>query len=78
MKLSGLVRKPELDAPLLQSMEGHLQASMDVWVYNNNDIIRTMTNHYNPKKSVIVERFKFNKCNRKPSPAISAKVAELK
>ena len=43
-----------------------------------DDIIRTMTNHYNPKKSAIVERFKFNKCNRKPSQAISAYVAELK
>ena len=28
--------KPELDAPSLQSMEGHLQTSMDVWVDNNN------------------------------------------
>ena len=36
-----------------------------------------MTNHYNPKKSAIVERFKFNKCNRKPSQAISAYVADL-
>ena len=26
-----------------------------------DDIIRTMTNHYNPKTSAIVERFKFNK-----------------
>ena len=37
-----------------------------------------MTNHYNPKKSAIVERFKFNKCNRKYSQAISAYVAELR
>ena len=29
-------RKPELDAPLLKSMEGHLQASMEVWVDNNH------------------------------------------
>ena len=40
MKQSGhlkiLVRKPELDAPSLQSMEGHLQTSMEVWVDNNN------------------------------------------
>ena len=27
--------KPELDVPSLQSMEGHLQTSMDVWVDNN-------------------------------------------
>ena len=40
------------------------------------DIIKTMTNHCNPKKSA--KRFKFNKCNRKPSQAISAYVAELK
>ena len=41
MKQSGhliLVRKPELDAPFLQSMEGHLQTSMEVWIDNNNDI----------------------------------------
>ena len=43
-----------------------------------HDIIRTMTNHYNPKKSAIVEIFKFNKCNRKPSQAISTYVAEHK
>ena len=43
-----------------------------------DDMIRTMTNHYNPTKSAIVEGFKFNKCNRKPSQAISAYVAELK
>ena len=43
-----------------------------------DDMIITMTNHYNPTKSAIVERFKFNKCNRKPSQAISAYVAELK
>ena len=41
---------------------------------NYDDIIRTMTNHY---KSAIVEIFIFNKCNRKPSQAISAYVAEL-
>ena len=41
------------------------------------DIIRTMTNQYNTKKSDIVERFKFNKCNRKHSQAISAYVAEF-
>ena len=43
-----------------------------------DDMIRTMTNHYNPTRNAIVERFKFNKCNRKPSQAISAYVAELK
>ena len=43
-----------------------------------DDMIRTMTNHYNPTKSAIVERFKFNKCNRKTSQAVSAYVAELK
>ena len=32
-----LVRKPELDAPSLQSMEGHLQKSMKVCVDNNNN-----------------------------------------
>ena len=37
-----------------------------------------MTNHDNPKKSDIVERFKFNKCNRKHSQEISVYVAELK
>ena len=37
-----------------------------------------MTNHYNPKKSTIVERFKFKKFNRKPSQSISVYVAELK
>ena len=31
-----LVRKLELDGPSLQSMEGHLQTSMEVWVDNNN------------------------------------------
>ena len=41
-------------------------------------MIRTMTNHYNPTKSAIVERFKFNKYDRKHSHAISAYVAELK
>ena len=30
------MRKPELDAPSLQSIEGHLQTSMEVWVDNNN------------------------------------------
>ena len=44
----------------------------------NDDIRRTITNHYNPERSAIVERFKFNKCNRKPSQAISAYIAELK
>ena len=28
--------KPELDAPSLQSMKGHLQTIMEVWVDNNN------------------------------------------
>ena len=28
------VRKPELNAPSLQSKEGHLQTSMEVWVEN--------------------------------------------
>ena len=45
---------------------------------NHDAIIRTMINHYDPKKSAIVERYKFNKCNRKHSQAISAYVAELK
>ena len=43
-----------------------------------DDIIRTMTNHYNPKKSAIVERFKFNKCNRMHSQAISTVCCRLK
>ena len=30
------MRNPELDAPSLQCMEGHLQTSMEVWVDNNN------------------------------------------
>ena len=30
------MRKPELDAPSLQSTEEHLQASMEVWVDNNH------------------------------------------
>ena len=34
-----MVRKPEMDAPPLQSMEGHLQTSMEVWVDNNNSKI---------------------------------------
>ena len=43
-----------------------------------DDIIRTMTNHYNPKKVAIVERINFNKCDRKHSQVISAYVAEFK
>ena len=43
-----------------------------------DNIIRTMNTHYNPTKGAIVEIFEFNKCNRKPSQAISAYVAELK
>ena len=31
-----LVRKPELDVLPLQSMEGHLQTNMQLWVDNNN------------------------------------------
>ena len=53
MKQSGHLNpseKPELDDPSLQSMEGHLQTSMEVWVNNNNlipesiSIIRTAMN----------------------------------
>ena len=31
------MKKPEMDAPSLQSKEGHLQTSMELWVDNNND-----------------------------------------
>ena len=31
--------KPELDAPSLQSMEGYLQTSMEVWVNNNRVVL---------------------------------------
>ena len=34
-----LSEEPELDAPSLQSMEGHLQTSMEVWVDNNKNNI---------------------------------------
>ena len=39
---SFLVRKPELDAPSLQSIGQHLQTSMEVWVANNNTSICQM------------------------------------
>ena len=37
---------------------------------NYDAIIINMTNHYNSKKSVIVEIFKFNNCNSKPSQQV--------
>ena len=60
-----------------QIMRG-LLAPKELGDVKYDETIRTMTNHNNPKKSAIVERFQFNKCNRKPSQAITANVAKLK
>ena len=55
MKQPGhIVRKPELDAPSLQSMEGHLQASMEVWVNNNNKMLLEYQN-YNYKENTTIK-----------------------
>ena len=43
-----------------------------------SDIIRTRTSYYNPKKYVIVERFKFNTCNKKSGQSVTDYIAELK
>ena len=42
------------------------------------DIIRTLPSHYNPKKNAIVERFKFNICNKKSGQSVTDYIAELK
>ena len=44
------------------------------------DIIKQMTNHYQPKPSiiVIVQRFKFHSCSRKPGESVATYTAELK
>ena len=42
------------------------------------DIIKQMTDHYQPKPSVTVQCFKFNSRSRKPGESIATYVAELK
>ncbi len=42
------------------------------------DIIKSLSAHYTPQKNVIVERYKFNMCNRKSGQSVTDYVAELK
>ena len=43
-----------------------------------DELIRVMNEHQNPKPSVIMERYKFNKRDRQPDESIPFYVTELK
>ena len=43
-----------------------------------DELLRVMNEHQNPKPSVIMERYKFNKSDRQPGESISFYVTELK
>ena len=42
------------------------------------DIVKQMTDHYQPKPSTIVQRFKFHSRSRKPGESVATYIAELK
>ena len=42
------------------------------------ELVKLMTDHRDPKPSVIVQRFKFNSRARKPEESISTYIAELR
>ena len=42
------------------------------------DIVKQMTDHYQPKPSIIVQRFKFHSRSRKPGESVATYIAELK
>ena len=43
-----------------------------------NELVRVMNEHQNPKPSVIMERYKFDKSDRQPGESIPFYVTELK
>nr|XP_033495922.1 uncharacterized protein K02A2.6-like [Epinephelus lanceolatus] len=43
-----------------------------------SDLVRLLTNHFHPKPSEIMQRWKFNTRNRKPEESVSDYVAELR
>ena len=43
-----------------------------------DELVRVMNEHQNPKPSVIMERYKFNKRDRQPGESIPFHVTELK
>ncbi|XP_078029629.1 uncharacterized protein LOC144465141 [Epinephelus lanceolatus] len=43
-----------------------------------SDLVRLLTNHFHPKPSEIMQRWKFNTRNRKPEGSVSDYVAELR
>ena len=45
---------------------------------NFPDIVKQMAHHYQPKPSVIVQRFKFHSRSRKPGESVATFIAELK
>ena len=42
------------------------------------DIVQQMADHYQPKPSIIVQRFKFHSRSRKPGESVTTYIAELK
>ena len=42
------------------------------------EIIATLNSHYTPQKNAIVERYRFNTCNRKTGQSVTNYIAELK
>ena len=42
-----------------------------------SELVKVVTDHFNPTPSVIVQRFHFNSCYRKPGESIATFVAEL-
>jgi len=43
-----------------------------------DEIVKILKEHFEPKPILVAERFRFNKCNQKPSQSVAHYVAELK
>ncbi|XP_058858757.1 uncharacterized protein K02A2.6-like [Acipenser ruthenus] len=59
---------------LLRSLVAPLKPSEKTFA----ELVAALTEHYNPKPSAIVQRFKFDSCSRKPGISVAGFVAELR
>ena len=76
VKLSSVLSYSVCVALTLTNSSAHyfLQKSLRTQVL----LIKQMTDHYQPKPSTIVQRFKFHSCSRKPGESVATYIAELK
>ena len=64
--------------PELYKLASSLISPLEPNQVNFDELVEQLNNHYDPKKSISVQRFKFNSRVRKPGESVSTYIAELK